>query len=66
VGEAAEVERLAPTVFVQIGGKVVVAACQLVQLCLAFGILLKVEPYCLVKVAYSAVRACSGGYQQQK
>lgn len=55
VGEAAEVEGLAPTIFVQIGSEVVVATCLLAhgQLSGRAGI-----SYCLVNVAYSAVRAC--------
>lgn len=53
VRKSAEVERLAPAIFVQIRSKVIVA-----------GILLDYNsstdcliPYCLVKVAYSAFRA---------
>lgn len=57
VGETAEVEGLAPTIFVEIGSEVVVAGCTLAQSQLSGGVC---KAYCLVKVAYSAVRACPG------
>lgn len=56
VGEAAEVEGLAPAILVQIGRQVVVATrLELASVCTGGGG--ECAAYCLVKVAYSAVRA---------
>lgn len=61
--ETAEVERLAPSVFVQIGRKVVVAIVEVRTVMLptnqqAVKVAMR-KTYCRVKVAYSAVRACN-------
>lgn len=56
LGEAAEVERLAPSILVEIGSEVVVAATS------AGGLVFVQKAYCRVNVAYSATLAsrCSG------
>lgn len=61
MGEAAEVERLAPSVLVQISGKIVIAAPYEVRQMISSMECREEKKmcatYCLVKVAYSAVRA---------